>query len=109
MSGERSQPMAKYCRLSFTATVLAVVPVVAVALHLVFLPLFAGTGVVGEVVSKMILCTLLGVPLAVPLGLAAILRHAIGSRRRPGLGLALFATLLACAELAAFVWLAAQY
>ncbi|MBZ5709493.1 hypothetical protein [Nannocystis pusilla] len=95
--------------MSFTATVLAVVPIVAVASHLVFLPLFAATGEAGEAVSKMFMCTLLGVPLAVLLGLAAMLRHAIRPRRRPGLGLAVFATLLASAELALLVWLAAQY
>ncbi|MDC0673364.1 hypothetical protein [Nannocystis radixulma] len=95
--------------MSFTATVLAVVPVLAVASHIVFFPLFAATGEVGEVLSKMFLCTLLGLPLAVLLGLAAMLRHAIAPRRRPGLGLALFATLLASGELALFVWVAAQY
>lgn len=109
MPGERSQPMANCCRLSFTATVLAVVPVVAVASHLVFFPLFAATGAAGEAVSKMFLCTLLGLPLAVLLGLAAIVRHAIAPRRPPGLALAVFAVLLASVELALFLWLVAQY
>ncbi|MDC0673361.1 hypothetical protein [Nannocystis radixulma] len=105
MSDKPLEPMTKWCRLSLAAAVLAVVPLVAVTIRLALNDLFTGAGVLGDVVSSLVELTLLCVPLALPLGLAAIWRHATGPRR-PGLVLALLATVVAGAELAFLVKLA---
>ncbi|WAS93381.1 hypothetical protein [Nannocystis punicea] len=89
----------KRSRLSTASAVLAVIPLLA-AVGLLYLPdgLVRGNGLAGDIVWSLFELTLLCVPLALPMGMAAISRH-LDDPARPGLGLALLGTLLSGAEL----------
>jgi len=98
MSTTPPRSIAQRCRLSTAAAVLAVVPLLALAARIAVDSVIDRSGVLADVVSTLFELTLLCVPLALPLGLAATWRHTSGPRR-PGLALALLGTLLAGAEL----------
>jgi hypothetical protein len=84
--------------LSTAAAILAVVPLVTTAVALAVDDVLDRAGVLGHMASWLYQLSLLCVPAALPLGIAAIYRLA-GEPARPGIGLALAATVLAAAEL----------
>lgn len=91
-------PPAERSRLSTASAVLAVMPLLALGLRFLLDDFVRGTGLVANIASSLLELSLLCVPLALPMGLAASWRHLSGPPR-PGVALALLATLLAGAEL----------
>ncbi|WP_434421792.1 hypothetical protein [Nannocystis pusilla] len=91
-------PPAQRSRLSTASAVLAVMPLLALGLRLLLDDRVGSTGLVANIASSLFELSLLCVPLALPMGLAASWRHLSGPPR-PGVALALLATLLSGAEL----------
>ncbi|PCC70386.1 hypothetical protein SAMN02745121_07947 [Nannocystis exedens] len=100
-----SSPPGKRSRLSIASAVLAVIPLLALGLRLLVDPFVRGTGLAADIASSLLELSLLCVPLALPMGLAASWRHRSGPTR-PGVALALLGTLLSGAELLLLIFIA---
>ena len=104
MAVDPSSP-AKRSRLSTASAVLAVIPLLALGLRLLVGDFVGGTGLAADITSSLLELSLLCVPLALPMGLAASWRH-MGGPTRPGVGLALLGTLVSGAELLLLIFIA---
>lgn len=93
-------PSPKRSRLSIASATLATIPLLAFGMRLALaeLAVISSSSITGNILSSTFELSLLCVPLALPIGLAALWRHA-GGPSRPGIGLALLGTLLSGAEL----------